>query len=227
MIFYNEDQAIKLCTENPTLIFDLIKDGYIDVVDKIITKHKNLINTKDDNGNNIMMRLLMKKEYNIVFKHMKNKNWDINNQNNDGNTFAHLLVTTTYLQIAKILTTLIKNQNFIPNIKNKNNETILDRAIKHNQLYTVAKILEDKKFDNIDIISFKDLYNQYIKNGYYGKYSKLNNLEIIVNSLKRKSSLQPKMKELLTKINNNMDNIKCELLTNKFSNLDIIIESFI
>ena len=227
MIFYNEDQAIKLCTENPTLIFDLVKDGYIDVVDKIITKHKNLINTKDDNGNNIMMRLLMKKEYNTVFKHMKNKNWDINNQNNDGNTFAHLLVTTTYLQIAKILTTLIKNQNFIPNIKNKNNETILDRAIKHNQLYTVAKILEDKKFNNIDIISFKDLYNKYIKDGYYGKYSKLNNLEIIVSSLKKKPSLQPKMKELLTKINNNMDNIKHELLTNKFSNLDIIIASFI
>ena len=81
------------------------------------------------------------------------------------------------------------------------------------------------QFDNIDIISFKYLYNKYIKNSYYGKYSKLNNLEVIINSLEHKQKLQPKMQELLEKITTNMDTIKKDLLTNKLNNIDIIINS--
>lgn len=225
MMFYNEDQAINVCIKNPTMIFELIKEGYTEVVDKILTTNKELINTIDEKNNNVMMKLLIKKEYNLVLKHMKNKYWDVNHQNKDGNTFSHLLVTVNYVQIAKILMQLMKNKNFLPNIKNNKNETILDRAIYSNQLYTTTKILEDKRFDNIDIISFKYLYNKYIKNSYYGKYSKLNNLEVIVNSLEKKKTLKPKMKELLNKINNNMDNIKQELSTNKSNNIDLIIDS--
>ena len=35
MIFYNEDQAVQACSNDPSLIFELIKDGYYDVVDII------------------------------------------------------------------------------------------------------------------------------------------------------------------------------------------------
>ncbi len=130
-----------------------------------------------------------------------------------------------YVDIAKILEILLKNKTFIPNLKNNKGETILDKAIAADQLFTITKILGDKRFDNIDIISFKYLYNKYIKNSYYGKYSKLNNLEVIINSLEHKQKLQPKMQELLEKITTNMDTIKKDLLTNKLNNIDIIINS--
>lgn len=172
-----------------------------------------------------MMRLLNKKDYSIVLKHSKNKYWDVNHQNKDKNTFAHFLVMHNYVDIAKILEILLKNKTFIPNLKNNKGETILDKAIAADQLFTITKILGDKRFDNIDIISFKYLYNKYIKNSYYGKYSKLNNLEVIINSLEHKQKLQPKMQELLEKITTNMDTIKKDLLTNKLNNIDIIINS--
>ena len=227
MTFYNENQAIKICTENPKMIFELIKKGYIKVVDKVLTDHKDLINTIDENGNTVMMKLLSKKEYRIIINHMKNKYWNVNAQNKDGNTFSHLLVTADYINISQILSQLINNKNFIPNIKNNKNETILDKAIQDNRLYTVTKILKDKRFDNIDIASFKYLYDKCINNQYYGNYSKLNNLDLIVTSLKHKKTLHPKMKELLSKITNNMESIKQELLHNKSDNLEIIIESLI
>ncbi len=225
MMFYNEDQAIKVCISNPVMIFELIKEGYTEVVDKLLTTNKELINTIDENGNSVMMRLLNKKDYSIVLKHSKNKYWDVNHQNKDKNTFAHFLVMHNYVDIAKILEILLKNKTFIPNLKNNKGETILDKAIVADQLFTITKILGDKRFDNIDIISFKYLYTKYIKNSYYGKYSKLNNLEVIINSLEHKQKLQPKMQELLEKITTNMDTIKKDLLTNKLNNIDIIINS--
>ncbi len=226
MIFYNEDQAINACSNEPSLIFELIKDGYYDVVDKILSKKKVDINTKDDAQNDVITRLLKAGEYNLVLKYMKNKDWNVNNQNLDGNTFAHYLVTINNIKVTKIIDQLIKNKNFMPNIKNNNNETILDKSINSSYIYTSIKILEDERFNNIDILSFRKLYKAYIKNSYYGKYSKLNNLEIIVDNLEKKEKLIPRMKELLESIINNMELIKQELLSNKSSNLELIINSY-
>lgn len=227
MIFYNEDQAMHACTEEPSLIFELIKDGYFDVVDKILDKKIVDINTVDDSFNDVITRLLKAKQYHLVLKYMKNKDWDINHQNMDGNTFAHLLVTHNYIQIAQIVDQLKKNVNFMPNLKNRHNETILDRSINGNYISTTMKILEDKRFNSIDVVSFKKLFKAYIKNAYYGKYSKLNNLEFIVDNLEKKDKLLPRMKELLKSITNNMELIKRDLLVNKSNNLENIIDSYI
>lgn len=227
MIFYNEDQTINACTEDPSLIFDLIKQGYIDVVDKLLSKKKVSVNTTDEVGNDVLTRLLKAKAYGLVLKYMKKKEWDVNHQNKDGNTFAHVLVTINYVHVAKIIDALKKKKNFLPNIKNKKNETILDKSINENYIYTTMKILQDKRFNNIDIISFKRLYNAYIKNSYYGTYSKLNNLEIIVDNLEKKETLVPRMQELLGLISTNKDLIKKELLKNKSSNLEVLINSLI
>lgn len=227
MIFYNEDQTINACTEEPSLIFELIKQGYMDVVDKLLSKRKVNVNTTDEVGNDVLTRLLKAKQYNLVLKHMKKKEWDVNHQNKDGNTFAHILVTINYVHVAKIIDELKKNKEFVPNIKNNKNETILDKSINENYIYTTMKILSDKRFNNIDIISFKKLYKAYIKNSYYGTYSKLNNLEIIVDNLEKKDILVPKMQELLDLISRNKDLITKELLKNKSSNLEILINSLL
>lgn len=227
MQFYNEEQAIRVCLENPEMIFGLIKEGYVDVVEKILSLNKEIINTVDSENNSVMMILLSKKYYDLVLKQMKNKSWDVNHQNNKGNTFSHILVTMDYLKVLNILEQLKKNKNFIPNIKNNNGETILDRAVLKNNLCTAMKILEDKRFNNIDVLSFKYMYDKYINNSYYGTYSKINNLEIIIDTISKKEKLKPNMKRLLSILYTNFDNIKNDILINSTEYIELIIDSFI
>ncbi len=222
-MFYNEEKAIRACEEEPSLIFQVMKEGYYELVDKILRSGKVSVNTTDEAGNDVICRLLKARKYDYVLKYMKNKEWNVNHQNKDGNTFAHILVSMNYIHVAKIIDALKKNKSFLPNIKNKKGQTILDKSINENYIYTTAKVLSDNRFDNIDLISFKHLYDTYIKSTYYGKYSKLNNLELIINSLEEKEHLLPSVKKLLDLIVGNLELIKKELLTNKCSNLDNII----
>ncbi len=226
-MFYNEQQAYNACLEDPSLIFTLIKEGCNEAINKLLSKKMININLVDEDGNDILTRLLIAKQFDLVLKFMKNDDWNVNNQNKKGNTFSHYLVSNNYLQVAKIIDVLRKNKKFIPNIKNNNNETILDKSISSNYLATTKKILEDKRFNSIDILSFKNLYMAYIKNSYYGKYSKLNNLEVIVDNLEKKEELLPRMQELLDSIVDNMETIKEELLVNKSNNLERIIDSYL
>lgn len=223
-MYYSEENAIKRCEEDPSLIFDLISMEQFEVVDKILSLKKVDINTIDSKGNDVVTRLLKAKEFNLVLKYMKDNNWDINHQNYDGNTFAHYLVSINYVYVVDIIKTLKRKRKFIPNIKNKKGETILDKSINENYIYTTLKILSDKRFNNIDVYSFKKVFDTYIKNSCYGKYSKLNNLEIIVDSLEKKDILLPNMKYLLDNIKSNMDTIKNEIMTNKFKYLEAIID---
>ena len=105
-MFYDEERAIMACEEDPSLVFNLIKEGYFETVDKLLSKHKIDINVCDESGNDILVRLLKKGQYDLVLKHMKNKDWDINHQNNDGNTFAHILVLVNYINVIEILNSI-------------------------------------------------------------------------------------------------------------------------
>lgn len=223
-MFYDEAKAIKACEEEPSLIFELIKEGHYELVDKLLTSEKVDINICDELGNNVLVRLLKKGQYNIVLKHMKNKKWDVNHQNNEGDTFAHILVLYNYVNVLEIIKQLKKNKNFMPNIKNNKGETILDKSINDNYIYTTIKILEDKRFNNIDVISFKNLYDTYIKTNNYGKYTKLTNLQIILDNLEEKALL-PNMKKLVNQVLENFDVIKQEVINNKTNELDSIISN--
>ena len=224
-MFYDEKQALKACEEEPSLIFELIKEGYYHLVDELISKNKVDINTVDVAGNDVVARLLKAKQYDLVLKFIRKRSWNLNHQNLDGNTIGHLLVKDTSVSALKILEHLTKNKRYLLNIKNKNSETVLDRAIHNQSAFQALKILEEKRFNNIDVLSFKGLYQLCIKNNYYGKYSKLTNLENIVDSLEKKESLVPSMRQLLDKIVDNMEIIKHDLMENKFSLLDNIINS--
>ena len=129
-MFYDETKAIIACDEDPSLIFELLKEEHIYLIDKILSRKTFDINVTDNQGNSILMRLLKKGCYDVVLKHMKDKRWDINHQNNDGDTFAHILVAMNYVNVVDIIKTLKKNKDFLPNIKNNNGETILDKSIK-------------------------------------------------------------------------------------------------
>lgn len=226
-MFYNEEKTIKMCEEDPSLIFELMREGHFGLVEELLDKGKVDINTLDDASNDVITRLLRAKQYPLVLKYMKNKKWDVNHQNIDGNTFAHYLVSINYVNVLEIIKELKKNKNFIPNIKNNKNETILDKSINENYIYTTLKILEDKRFDSIDITSFKKIVKTYIENPAYGRYSKLDNLTFIVNTLEEKEKLLPNVKSLVDEIRDNMEVIKRDILKNKFHSLEGLIKEFV
>ena len=224
-MFYDETQATTACEEEPSLIFELIKEGHLELVDKLIKKKIVSLNTIDQDGNTVLMRLLKSKKYDIVEKYMNEIESDINHQNKDGNTFTHLLATRNYLHTANIIKKLKRNKEINPNIRNNEGKTILDIAISTGNLCTTLKLLEDKRFNNIDLVSFNNLYNTFIKSDEFGKYTKLTNLETIVNELSKKAKLLPKVKEIVDLVKKNFDIIKNELMNNKLTFMDNIVKN--
>lgn len=219
-MFYSIQQAESACEEEPSLIFSLIKECDKDVVSKIISKDNYDFSIVDSFGNNVIMALLKNKYYDLVLKYIDKV--DINHQNNDGDTIMHLLVVNNYANAKEIMDYILNNKNFIPNIKNNLGETILDKSINSNYLYTTIKILGDQRFNSIDIYSFKNLYETYIKSNNYGKYSKLSNLEIILDNLVDKELL-PRMNKLISLIYNNLDSIKNDFYISKTEKIDNLI----
>mgnify|MGYP004523323445 FL=1 len=224
MMFYDEQQAFDACSEDPLLIFTLIKLGHFEVVEALLEKNKVDVNLCDSVGNDVVVRLLKAKQYELVLKLMKKRSWNVNHQNVDGDTFGHILALDNSVSALTLVAQLTKKKNYLPNIRNNKGETIFDRAVNNNYMMTAFKILEDKRFNNISVLSFKRLCRASIKNVYYGKYSKLNNLEVIVGSLEKKE-LVPSMQNLVNKINDNLDEIKSELMGNSYSVLEGIIDS--
>lgn len=224
LMFYSEQEVIDVCAEEPSLIFNLIKKGEFEVVEKLLDDNKVNINICDGVGNDVITRLLKAKQYDLVLKCMKKRNWDVNHQNIEGNTFGHILAQDNSVSALKIVEQLTRKKNYVPNIKNNKGETVLDRAINNNYIYTAFKILEDKRFNDINLMTFKRLFNACVKNSYYGKYSRLNNFEVIVENLCKKE-LVPSMQNLLDKITNNMEAIKVEIMKDKSSVLENIINS--
>lgn len=226
-MFYDKQQAIDACSTDPSLIFNLIKHGYFDVIEILLDKNKVDVNICDGAGNDVVTRLLKAKKYDLVLRLMKKRTWNVNHQNVEGDTFGHILACDNSVATLKIVEQLVKKKNYLPNIKNNKGETVLDKAINHNYIFTAFKILEDKRFNNIDVSSFRKLCNACINNVYYGKYSKLNNLDVIVESLEKKE-LIPSMRELISRIIDHLDEIKNALVKkNGFATLEQIIDSSI
>jgi len=223
-MFSSEQQIFNACTDEPSLIFNLVKRGCYEMVEELVDEGIVSVNECDTLGNDLVTRMLKARQYELVLKFMKKRNWDVNHQNIDGNTFGHILALDDSVAALKVVEQLTKKKNYIPNIKNNKGETVLDRAINSNYVFTAFKILEDKRFNSIDVISFKKLCNSCVKNTYYGKYAKLNNLEIIVNNLEKKD-LDTTLRCVVEEISDNMETIKTEIMKNKSLLLDSIIDA--
>ena len=224
-MFYDEEQTLKACEEEPSLIFELMKEGHMQLVDFLLKKKKVSLKTIDQDGNTILMKLLKMKQYDLVEKYINDINSDINHQNNEGNTFAHLLATKDYVHTANIIKKLRRNKEFMPNIRNNEGKTILDLAISTGNLCTTLKLLEDKRFNDIDLVSFTNLYNTFVKSEEFGKYTKLMNLETIISELSKKSRLLPRVEEIISLVKKNFDIIKNELMNNKLTFMDNIVKN--
>lgn len=225
-MFYDIDKAIDACEEDPSLVFIAIKNNYRDVYEKVLENENFNFNLEDMDGNNVLMKLLRNKDYDLISKYISNNVININHQNNNGDTIMHLLVGHNYVDIKEIFEKILKREDFLPNIKNNNNESILDKSINNNYIYTVIKILSDSRFNSIGLSSFKRLYEAYIKSNNYGTYSKLNNYVLIFDNLKRKS-LMPSMNKLIKALKSKEKMILSDLEEAKLDNLDKIINNVI
>ncbi len=212
------------CKEDPSLIFNYMKMGDFETVEDLLVHNIVSINVCDGVGNDVLTRLLKAKQYDMVLDLMKKKNWDVNHQNDDGNTFGHILALDDSISALRIVEQLTKKKNYYPNIKNNRGETAMDIALSNHYLCTAFKLLEDKRFNNIDIFSFKNLLNVSIQNKFYGKYSKIMNLEIIVENLEKKD-LNSDVENLIQNIHNHMDAIKKDIMNNRSSLLESIINN--
>ena len=114
-----EQQMIEQVSEEPSLIFKFIKDGEFEVIEKMVKENLIDVNLVDSLGNDVVTRLLKVREYDLVITLMKKRNWDVNHQNVDGNTFGHILALDNSISTVSIVNQLIKKTKFLPNIKNK------------------------------------------------------------------------------------------------------------
>ena len=224
-MFTSEQEMINACKDDPSVIFKMINKGYFEVIEKMVEDNSINVNIVDGVGNDIVTRLLKARQYDLVVQLMKKKNWDVNHKNQDGNTFGHVLAHDNSICAVKVVEQLNKKKNYIPNIKNNKGETILDRALSCNYLCTAIKIIEDKRFTSIDVSSFKALCNALIKSREYGKYTKINTLEIIVGNLEKRE-LDPDIANLVENISDNMDEIKRDILNNNSRLLDSLINNY-
>ncbi len=225
-MFYDLDKAIEACDEEPSLVFEAIKCNYRDVYEKVLEKENFDFNIVDLDGNNVLMKLLKNRDYDLIDKYISNGMISINHQNNNGDTIMHLLVQHNYVDIKEIFEKILERKDFLPNIKNNNGESIVDKSSNDNYIYTVIKILSDNRFNSISLYSFKKLYEAYIKSSNYGTYSKLNNYVLIFDNLKHKS-LTSSMSKLLKILKSKEHLILSDLEEARLDNLDNIINNVI
>ena len=65
-----ETKTMELIEEDPSLVFELIKEDNIEFVDMLLKKKKVDINICDNYGNSILVRLLKAGAYDVVYNHM-------------------------------------------------------------------------------------------------------------------------------------------------------------
>ncbi len=225
-MFYDILKAKEECINNPMLIFEAIRLNYREVYESVIESENFNINIINSDSDSLLMKLVRNKDYDLVSKYISREDLVINYQNNDGDTLAHLLMANNYVEVKEIFEKLLKRVDFLPNIKNNYNETILDKSINNQYLYPTIKILSDKRFNNITLYSFKNLYETYIKSNNYGKYSKLSNYVLIFDNLKKKK-LIPTMSKLMHILKKEEATIKNDFELSRTSNLDMIINHLI
>ena len=143
---FNTENMIKECIDEPSLVFKYIRNGYYDIVDKLIDNNMINVNLVDCVGNDVVTRLLKARQYNLVEKLMKKRNWKVNHKNCEGNTFGHILAHDNSVYAVKVIDLLNKKKNYSPNIRNNKGESILDRALNNNYIAAAIKVIEDKRF---------------------------------------------------------------------------------
>lgn len=222
---FTSDQAIKAAEVDPSIIFELIKTDNDELLNHMLDESLIDVNLVSSNNDSLAIKLLKSAKYELVLKVIKNKNWNVNYQNDDKETFGHILAKINNVAVVPIFKELKKNKNFDINIRNKDDKTIFDISVESHNAYVSTKIIEDERFNNINIFEFLKFYETYIDTNEYGKYSKINMIESILTMDGR--YVNTRMQELLNHLKDNFKNIKKDIENDDYNLLKSIIKECI
>ena len=222
---FTSEQAIKVAEEDPSIIFELIKTDNDELLNHMLDDSLidvNLVSSKNDS---LAIKLLKSAKYELVLKVIKNKNWNVNYQNDDKETFGHILAKINNVAVVPVFKELKKNKNFDINIRNRDDKTIFDISVESHNAYVSTKIIEDERFNDINIFEFLKFYETYIDTNEYGKYSKINMIDSILTMDGR--YVNTRMQELLNHLKDNVKNIKKDIENDDYNLLKSIIKECI
>lgn len=222
---FTSDQAIKAAEEDPSIIFELIKTDNDELLNHMLDESLIDVNLVSSNNDSLAIKLLKSAKYELVLKVIKNKNWNVNYQNDDKETFGHILAKINNVAVVPVFKELKKNKNFDINIRNKDDKTIFDISVESHNSYVSTKIIEDERFNDINIFEFLKFYETYIDTNEYGKYSKINMIESILTMDGR--YVNTRMQELLNHLKDNVKNIKKDIENDDYNLLKSIIKECI
>ena len=222
---FTSDQAIKAAEEDPSIIFELIKTDNDELLNHMLDESLIDVNLVSSNNDNLAIKLLKSAKYELVLKVIKNKNWNVNYQNDDKETFGHILAKINNVAVVPVFKELKKNKNFDINLRNKDDKTIFDISVESHNAYVSTKIIEDERFNDINIFEFLKFYETYIDTNEYGKYSKINMIESILTMDGR--YVNTRMQELLNHLKDNFKNIKKDIENDDYNLLKSIIKECI
>ena len=222
---FTSDQAIKAIEEDPSIIFELIKTDNDELLNHMLDESLIDVNLVSSNNDSLAIKLLKSAKYELVLKVIKNKNWNVNYQNDDKETFGHILAKINNVAVVPVFKELKKNKNFDINIRNKDDKTIFDISVESHNSYVSTKIIEDERFNDINIFEFLKFYETYIDTNEYGKYSKINMIESILTMDGR--YVNTRMQELLNHLKDNVKNIKKDIENDDYNLLNSIIKECI
>ena len=222
---FTSDQAIKAAEEDPSIIFELIKTDNDELLNHMLDESLIDVNLVSSNNDSLAIKLLKSAKYELVLKVIKNKNWNVNYQNDDKETFGHILAKINNVAVVPVFKELKKNKNFDINLRNKDDKTIFDISVESHNAYVSTKIIEDERFNNINIFEFLKFYETYIDTNEYGKYSKINMIESILTMDGR--YVNTRMQELLNHLKDNFKNIKKDIENDDYNLLKSIIKECI
>lgn len=222
---FTSDQAIKAAEEDPSIIFELIKTDNDELLNHMLDESLIDVNLVSSNNDSLAIKLLKSAKYELVLKVIKNKNWNVNYQNDDKETFGHILAKINNVAVVPVFKELKKNKNFDINLRNKDDKTIFDISVESHNSYVSTKIIEDERFNDINIFEFLKFYETYIDTNEYGKYSKINMIESILTMDGR--YVNTRMQELLNHLKDNVKNIKKDIENDDYNLLNSIIKECI
>ena len=70
-MFNSEQQIFMACSEEPSLIFNLVKRGCYEMVEELVDEGIVSVNECDTLGNDLVTRMLKARQYELVLKFMK------------------------------------------------------------------------------------------------------------------------------------------------------------
>ncbi len=206
----------------PTDIFYLIRTGKKKEINDLIDSNGFDVNQKDTIGNDVVSRLVLDGFYEEALKLVNKKTWNINNININGDSIIHILGLKNNLGSMKVFNEIIKKKKLDLNIVNNNNLRSIDITISNNNLYMTLNILKKSDLNNMDEDLLKKIFNKFIYNDSYGKYSKISNLETIIDSFNHKK-LSYKIRRIINKIRDNFNLIKENIMNNNINIINTIM----